>query len=163
MANSYTQLYIQFVFAVKGRENLINAKIKDSVEKYICGIVRKKGSKPLAIYCNPDHTHLMVGLNPDTSISELLGIVKGSSSKWINDQSFMKCKFSWQSGYGAFSYGRSQVDGVINYILNQKDHHKKRSFKEEYLDLLKKFDVDYNESYLFDWFDLKLIAKTIRW
>lgn len=153
MANSYTQLYIQYIFAVKGRKNLINENIRDSVEKYICGIVNKKGSKPLAIYSNPDHTHLLVGLKPETSVADLIGVVKANSSKWINEQSFLKWKFSWQAGYGAFSYGRSQLDHVIQYVLNQKEHHQKRSFREEYLDLLKKFDVDYEEAYLFDWLD----------
>ncbi|TVQ45478.1 MAG: IS200/IS605 family transposase [Saprospirales bacterium] len=151
MANSYTQIYIQFIFAVKKRENLIKEVNRESIEKYICGIVKQKKSKPIAVYCNPDHTHLLVGLNPDTSPADLIGAVKSSSSNWINQQSFMKGKFTWQLGYGAFSYGRSQLDVVAKYVLNQKEHHKKRSFREEYLDLLNKFDVDYNEAYLFDW------------
>ncbi len=153
MANSYTQIYIQYVFAVKGRENLIQEKNRDQIEKYMCGIVTKSGSKPLSIYCNPDHTHLLVGLDTNTSPAELVGKVKASSSKWINQQSFFRWKFSWQLGYGAFSYSKSQIDTVAKYILNQEEHHKKRSFKEEYLDLLKEFDIDYNEAYLFDWID----------
>lgn len=153
MANTYTQLLIQFVFAVRGHQNLIEEKNRERIEKYICGIISNKQSKPLAIYCNPDHCHILVGLNPLYSISDLVREVKSSSSKWINENRMIKGKFSWQEGYGAFSYARSQLDPVVQYIKNQPIHHRKESFKEEYTNFLKKFDVEYDETYLFDFIE----------
>ena len=151
MANTYTQLYVQIVFAVKSRHNLIHKDIRDELEKYICGIIKNNKSKPLAIYCNPDHTHILVGLHPEISVSEITGDIKSSSSKWINENGKIRGKFHWQAGYGAFTYSKSQIARVSNYILNQEKHHKKRSFKEEYLDILKKFEIDFDEKYLFEW------------
>lgn len=151
MANTYTQLYVQIVFAVKGRQRMISEKIRDSLEKYMCGIVTNNGSKPLAIYCNPDHVHLLIGLNPSISISEMARDVKANSSKWINEKGFFSGKFRWQEGFGAFSYSKSQIDGVIRYILNQPEHHKRASFKEECLGMLKRADIEYDERYLFEW------------
>ena len=133
MPNTYTQIYVQIVFAVKGRQNLIAEKHRDELEKYICGIISNKKSKPLAIYCNPDHTHILIGLNPNISISEMARDIKANSSKWINESNWIMGKFNWQEGYGAFTYSKSQIDTVVKYILNQPAHHKKTSFKDEYI------------------------------
>ncbi len=149
MPNTYTQIYVHIVFAVQGRQNLISEKYREKLEKYICGIVSNKKSKPLAIYCNPDHTHILIGLHPSISISDMARDIKANSSKWINEQRLIVGKFNWQEGFGAFTYSKSQIDVVVKYILNQPQHHKKTSFKEEYIDLLKKFEIDYNEKYLF--------------
>ena len=153
MANTYTQIYVQIVFVVKGRQNLISEKNRASLEKYMCGIVSNKKSKPLAVYCNPDHTHILIGLHPSVSISDIAKDIKANSSKWINENNWIKGKFNWQVGFGAFTYSKSHLDGVIKYILNQHEHHKKKSFKEEYLNFLEKFNIDYNPKYLFDFYD----------
>jgi len=150
MANTYTQLYIQFVFAVNHRDNLVQEYFREDLQKYITGIVQNNDHKMLAIYCMPDHTHLMVGLNPKQSISDLMRDVKSCSSTWINEQGFINGKFDWQRGYGAFSYNRSLLDAVAKYINNQPIHHQKKSFKDEYIDFLKKFGVDYDLKYIFD-------------
>ena len=125
MANTYTQLYIQFVYAVKFRAGLIQPKWKDELYKYSTGIIQKNKHKLIAINGMPDHVHILIGINPRQSISDLMQDVKGCSSKWINEKGFLNQKFEWQDGYGAFSYGRSQVGAVINYINNQEIHHKK--------------------------------------
>ena len=151
MANTYTQILVQIIFAVQGRENLIQENIREQVEKYICGIVNNHKSKPLAIYCNPDHTHILIGLHPTISISDMTGIIKANSSKWINKTDLLGRKFSWQDGFGAFTYSKSQLDRVVKYILNQPEHHKRQSFREEYLELLEKFEIQYDEKYLFKW------------
>jgi putative transposase len=153
MANTYTQIYIHIVFAVQGRNNLIPKSIREELHKYITGIVQNRNHKMLAIFCMPDHTHVLVGMKPDISISDLTRDVKAISSKFINDNRFVKGKFNWQIGFGAFSYSKSQIDSVIKYILNQEEHHKKKSFKEEYLGLLEKFGIEYDEKYLFEWID----------
>jgi len=153
MPNTYTQVYVQIVFAVKGRQNLITEKIRDTVEKYICGIISNKKSKPIAIYCNPDHIHILIGLHPSVSISDMARDIKANSSKWINENNWIVGKFSWQEGFGAFTYSKSHIDNVVKYILNQKEHHRKTSFKEEYIKFLEKFEVDYDEKYLFVWND----------
>ncbi|WP_020603428.1 IS200/IS605 family transposase [Spirosoma spitsbergense] len=153
MANTYSQIYIQVVFAVKGRENLIGETFRDELEKYICGIVTGKNQKVLAVYCMPDHTHLLISLKPNNCISDLVRDIKANASGWINDRGFVKGKFNWQEGFGAFSYSKSHLDNVISYILSQPEHHRKKNFKEEYLDFLRKFDVDYDEKYLFDWIE----------
>jgi len=152
MANTYTQLYVQIVFAVKGRQNLIIEKHRDRVEKYICGIVNNQRSKPLAIYCNPDHVHVLIGLHPTISISDIARDIKANSSKWINENYWIPNQFRWQEGYGAFSYSKSQLDSVIKYILNQPQHHKKKTFKEEYLKMLNDLDIQYDHQYLFEWY-----------
>ncbi|WP_323756390.1 IS200/IS605 family transposase [Roseivirga sp.] len=151
MANTYTQIYIQIVFAVKGRENLIQPKNKEALHKFITGIVKNRGQKLLAVHSMPDHIHLFIGLDPNISISDLVRDVKAGSSKFINESNWLIGKFNWQVGYGAFSYSRSQIDNVIKYINNQEEHHKRRTFKEEYIDLLNKFNVEFEEKYLFDW------------
>lgn len=150
MANTYTQILVQIVFAVGGRESLIKDKFRNQLERYICGIVTNKRSKPLAIYCNPDHCHVLIGLHPSISVSEMAQVIKASSSKWINENRLVYGKFSWQEGYGAFTYSRMQLDSVVNYILNQKEHHHSNTFREEYLELLKKSEIDYDPKYLFD-------------
>lgn len=151
MPNTYSQIYIQIVFAVKGRQNLILKQHKEDLHKYISGIVQNRQHKMLAVNCMPDHTHILVGLNPSQSISDLTRDIKAISSKFINENKWISKKFNWQEGYGAFSYSRSQIDSVIKYILKQEDHHKIRTFKEEYLEFLKKFEIEYDENYLFEW------------
>ena len=154
MANTYSQIYIHIVFAVKGRQNLIRAEIREELHKYITGIVTNRDQKLLSIFCMPDHTHLLIGLKPSISISDLVRDIKAGSSKFINDKKLIKGKFSWQEGFGVFSYSRSQIDTVIKYIQNQEKHHHKKSFKEEYIDFLEKFAVEYDERYLFEWIDV---------
>lgn len=154
MPNTYTQIYIQLVFATKGRENKIGAHVREEIEKYITGILRNKGQKVIAIYLNPDHIHVFFSYkNLQIGISELVKIVKVESTKFINDKNLVQGKFGWQEGFGAFSYSKSQKDAVRKYILNQEGHHKKRSFRAEYLDLLAKFEVNYQEKYLFEFYD----------
>ncbi len=151
MPNVYSQLYIQIVFAVKGRNSLIKEEFRERVEKFITGIVKNRGHKPLAIYCMPDHIHLLIGLKPNLNLSDLVGDIKTGSNKFIKDNNFIKSKFEWQTGYGAFSYSKSALNNVVKYILNQPEHHKKRTFKEEYITFLKKFEIEYDEKYLFEW------------
>lgn len=153
MGNTYTQLYIQFVFSVKGRQNLIHESFREELEKVMCGIVNNNKCKTYAIYCNPDHTHIFIGMHPDMSSSKLMEQVKSGSSKWINDKKFIKGQFNWQKGFGAFSYSKSHIDRVVKYILNQPQHHKKQTFREEYLLLLEKFEVDYGARYVFEFYD----------
>ena len=148
MGNTYTKIHIQFVFAVQHRTGLIQSEWKDDLYKYITSIVQNQNHKLLAINGMPDHIHLLVGLRPAQSISDLMQDVKGSSSKWINDNKFTKSKFEWQEGYGAFSYGASQVPDVIAYIRNQEEHHRKRTFTEEYKEFLEKFGIEYDERYI---------------
>lgn len=149
MANTYTQLYVQFVFAVQNRISLIGPEWEEELYKYVTGIIQNYKHKMIAINGVPDHLHVFVGLHPNQSISDLMRITKGEASEWINSRKFVKGKFSWQEGYGAFSYGRSQVDQVYHYVMNQKKHHEERTFLEEYTELLKKFAVDYDERYVF--------------
>jgi REP element-mobilizing transposase RayT len=149
MANTYTQIYIHFVFAVQNRLSLICPEWEDELHKYITGIVKNHKYKMIAINGMPDHLHVFVGMHPSQSMSELMRIVKGDSSEWINTKGFVKGKFSWQESFGAFSYGRSQLDQVYKYIMNQKQHHTKRTFLEEYIELLEKFDVTYDKRYIF--------------
>ena len=154
MANTYSQIYIQFIFAVKGRESQILESHRERLQQYISGIVRSKEQKLLSIYVNPDHIHLLVGFNKlDIKISDFVRDIKSNSSKKINEENWFLGKFHWQEGYGAFSYSKSQIDSVVKYILNQKEHHKKKSFREEYLEFLEKFEVDYDEKYLFEFYE----------
>ncbi|MDD2725598.1 MAG: IS200/IS605 family transposase [Methylovulum sp.] len=153
MANTYTQLYVQLVFAVKGRNGFIQERFRENLQKYITGIVQNNGHKMLAIYCMPDHTHILLGLNPKQSIADLTRDIKAHSSKWINEQRFIDFKFQWQEGYGAFSYNRTLLDAVTKYILNQPIHHQKKTFKDEYIEFLEKFQIEYKTEYLFEWAD----------
>jgi putative transposase len=149
MANTYSQLYIHIVFAVKGRQNLISANWKDEIYKYITGIVTNKGQKLIAINGMPDHIHILIGLKPDMSISDLVRDIKSNSSKFINDKKWINGKFEWQTGFGAFSYSHSQLANVIHYIQRQEEHHKTKTFKEEYIEFLKLFNIDFKDEYLF--------------
>ena len=153
MADAYTQIKIHFVFVVKGRNSLIQSHFKDELEKYITGIVQNYQHKMLAIYAMPDHLHMLVGFHPNQSISEFVRIVKANSSKWINESKFIPYRFEWQRGYGAFSHSQSQVPRVVKYIRNQEVHHRKKSFREEYLEFLERFEVEYKWEYLFDWIE----------
>lgn len=149
MANTYSQIHLQFVFAVKHRDSLIRSQWKEELYLYISGIIEKQGHKLLAINGMPDHIHIFVGMRPNQSVSDLLQDIKRNSSLWINQKGFVNGKFEWQEGYGAFSYGKSQVKAVIDYIENQENHHKKISFREEYIDFLQKFEIEYDERYIF--------------
>ena len=153
MANTYTQLYIQLVFAVKNRESLIQKEWKEELYQYITGIVQNNGHKMLRINGMPDHVHIFIGYKPTQTIPELVETIKTDSDHFIKRQRFCKFKFNWQSGYGAFSYSHSQIDAVVKYIINQEAHHRNKTFREEYLDMLQKFDVEYKDEYLFDFFD----------
>jgi len=149
MANTYSQIHLHFVFAVKFRLGLIQPEWKDELYKYITGIVQNNQHKLIIINGMPDHIHIFIGIRPSQSVSELLQDIKANSSKWINDKKFLKTKFEWQEGYGAFSYSKTHVEAVVKYIANQEKHHEKLSFKEEYLDMLNKFEIDYDEKYIF--------------
>jgi len=149
MANTYTQIYIHVIFAVKGRFNIIRNEWKEELHKYITGIIRTKGQKLIAINGMPDHIHIFLGIKPDISLSDIVRDIKANSTNFINKKRLTLGKFYWQEGFGAFSCSHSHLDKVINYIMNQEKHHKKKSFKEEYLDFLKNYNVDYNEKYLF--------------
>lgn len=149
MPNTYTQIHIQAVFAVQNRQSLIRTVWKDNLYRYITGIIQNHEHKVLQINGMPDHVHILFGMRPKQSISDLIKQVKQDSSKWINDSRLTKGRFSWQSGYGAFSYSKDQLPAVIRYIQNQEEHHRRTSFREEYIRLLKDFDIDYNEAYLF--------------
>ena len=153
MANTYTQIYIQVVFAVEGRQNLIAPEHNDELQKYITGIVSAQKQKLIAINNMPDHLHLLVGLRPDAALSDLVRDIKANSSKFINEKRWVMGRFSWQDGFGAFSYSRSQLVTVIRYIENQQKHHAKKSFREEYVSLLEKFGVEYDARYIFKFGD----------
>ncbi len=153
MANTYTQMYVQTVFAVLGRTNVITEIHRTELEKYICSIVSNKKCKPLAIYINPDHLHLLFGLHPTISVSDLTRDIKSNSSKFINDKTWIAGKFGWQDGFASFTYSKSQIDNVIHYVLNQPEHHKKKTFREEYLKMLQENDIAYDEGYLFEWYE----------
>jgi REP element-mobilizing transposase RayT len=149
MANTYTQIHIHSIFAVQNRQSLIQSSWETELYKYITGIVQNHGHKLLQINGMPDHIHLLIGMRPVQSLSELTQQIKQDSSKWINKQRLVAGRFSWQEGFGAFSHSKSQVQTVITYIQNQKNHHKKKSFREEYIELLEKWEVDYDERYIF--------------
>lgn len=151
MANTFSQIYIQIVFAVQHRNALIENIWEEKLYRYITGIVQKKEQKLIAINGMPDHIHIFIGLKPSCCISDLVREIKKSSTKFIAENELSKTPFHWQEGYGAFSYSHSQIEFVYNYILNQKQHHKKQTFKEEYIDFLKDFGIEYNEKYVFDW------------
>jgi putative transposase len=153
MAGTFSQLYIQVVFSVKGRQNLIQKEWSEELYKYIAGIIRGKNQKPIIVNGMHDHIHIFVGLRPAQSIADLVRDIKSNSTNFINEKRWMKSKFSWQEGYGAFSYSHSQIKDVYNYILNQEERHRQKTFREEYLEFLKNFEVEYDEKYLFEWYD----------
>lgn len=153
MAGTFSQIYMQIVIAVKGRENLIHNQWKDELHKYIAGIIKGKEQKSIIVNGMPDHIHTFIGLRPAMAISDLVRDIKNNSSNFINSKKYVRGRFSWQEGYGVFSYSHSHIERVYNYILNQEKHHTKKTFREEYLDLLKKFEIAYNEKYLFEWIE----------
>ena len=155
-SGTFSQIYIQVIFAVKGRGSLILPSWEDELYKYITGIVQNKNQKMLAINGVSDHIHFLIGMKPSCCLSDLLREVKKSSNKFINEKKFSKYKFYWQDGYGAFSYSHSALDNVIKYIQNQKEDHKRQSFKEEYRLFLEKFNVEFKEEYLFEWIENEL-------
>ena len=153
MAGTFTQIYIQGVFAVQGRHNLIGKSWSEELYKYIAGIIQAKKQKSIIVNGMPDHIHIFFGLRPSMAVSDLLRDVKNNSTNFINKRRFVRGKFSWQEGFGAFSYSNSQVKGIYDYILNQEEHHMKKTFKEEYMELLNKFEIEYDEKYLFEWLE----------
>ena len=150
MANTYSQIYIHCVFAVKGRQNLISHRWKNELYKYITGIVTNEGQKLIIVNGMPDHLHILLGIKPNKNISGLIRDIKANSSRFINTKKWVLGKFEWQTGFGAFSCGQSQIDSVVKYIQKQEVHHKKLGFKEEYLKFLDSYKIEYNSDYLFD-------------
>jgi len=149
--STFSQIYIQIIFAVKNRNALIDSTWEERLYQYITGIVQNKEQKMLAINGIPNHIHFFIGMKPSCCISDLVREVKKSSNDFINENKFSKHKFYWQEGFGAFSYSHSQIDAVVKYVLNQKEHHKKQTFKDEYIQFLQNFNIKYDEKYLFDW------------
>jgi REP element-mobilizing transposase RayT len=153
MANTYTQLYIQCVFAVKGRKKVITKDFSDELYKYMSGILRQQNAYPLAVGGWKDHVHVFFELKPDFKLSDIIRVLKACSSKWINENKFVQGKFQWQEGYGGFSYAHSQRDRVIKYIMNQERHHTLKTFRKEYLEFLERFEIEYKDQYLFEFYD----------
>lgn len=149
MANTYTQIYVQVVFAVQGRQNFIRPERKEELQKYITGIVTRHKQKLLAIHCMPDHTHILINLKPDIALLDLVRVIKTGSTNHINENVWVRGHFAWQEGFGAFSYAHSQLDAVIHYIQNQGQHHARQDFRAEYAALLDKFHVPHDEQYVF--------------
>jgi putative transposase len=153
MAGTFSQIYIHIVIVVKKRDNLIPKANREELFEYMAGIIRNKGQKPIIVNGVGNHVHIFLGLKPDMKISDLARDIKNNSTNFINKTNWIKMKFSWQAGYAAFSYAESQVEAVFNYIKNQEEHHKKKTFREEYLEFLEKFKVEFDEKYLYDWID----------
>jgi len=151
MANTYSQIYIQIVFAVQGRQNLLAKEWRQEVFKYMAGIIKNNGQKPIIVNGMDDHVHVFVGLKPVLALSDLVRDIKNNSTNFINDNNWIKGKFNWQEGYGAFSYSHSQVEDVYNYISNQEQHHTRQTFQEEYIGFLKKFEIEHDLEYIFEW------------
>ena len=150
MANTYTQLYFHIVFAVKGRNNYISENWKSELYKYISGIIANKDQKLMIVNGMPNHIHLLIGTKPNCNLSDLIRDIKANSSKWINEKKFTNFHFEWQTGFGAFTVSQSVVSNVIEYIKNQEEHHRKKTFKEEYVEFLKAYQIDFKDEYLFD-------------
>ena len=153
MANIYSQIYVHIVFTVQGRLNLISKQHREELQKIMTGIISKRNQKLISIFAMPDHVHILVGMKPSMAVSDLVRDIKSGSSQHINKNRWVKGKFSWQEGHGSFSHSRSQISQVANFISNQEEHHKKKTFKEEYLEILDNLDIEYNEKYLFDWIE----------
>jgi len=153
MANTFSQIYIQTVFAVSNRQSLIKPEFKEDLYKYITGIVTNQGQKLISINGMSDHIHILIGLKPSIALADLVRDIKADSSTHVKKNKWVRGRFSWQEGYGAFSYGHSQLDAIIRYIQNQEKHHKRRSFKNEYLTLLRKFDIAFEDKYVFDFIE----------
>lgn len=149
MSDTYTQIRIHIIFSTRNRKPLISEIHREEVERYMAGICSALNQKLLAVYCMPDHTHVLVGMRPDITISEFVQKLKANSSRFINQKGWLQSDFAWQKGFGAFSYAKSQTKTVIDYILNQKEHHRNKSFEEEYVGFLERFEVDYNPKYVF--------------
>jgi REP element-mobilizing transposase RayT len=149
MPNTFSQIYLQFVFAVRNRQYLISREYKEELHKYITGLVANRKAKMLAIHCMPDHVHLFVGFKPVISIADFVKEIKVASNEFMNHQKRLKGNFAWQEGYGVFSYSHSHITTVIEYINNQEKHHQKKSFKQEYHEFLEKFQIPFEEKYLF--------------
>jgi len=152
-SGTFSQIYIQLVFVVKGRENLLKKEFRGEVFKYMSGIITAKEQKSIIVNGVEDHVHLFIGLKPSMRLSDLVRDIKNNTTNFINEKNFLKSKFSWQEGYGAFSYSQSHIESVYQYILDQEKHHEKKSFKEEYLKLLEKFKIEFKEEYLFDFLE----------
>ena len=152
MAHTFSQIYIQAVFAVAARQSLIRPDFKEELQKYVTGIIRKKGQKLIEINCMPDHAHILIGLKPNVALSDLIRDVKSDSTEFIKRKGWIRGRFNWQEGFGAFSYSHSQLDSVIKYIRNQEKHHARKSFRSEYLLLLQKFDIAYDPKFVFEFF-----------
>jgi putative transposase len=153
MANTFSQIYIQTVFAVSNRLSLIKPNFQEDLHKYITGIVKNQGQKLIAVNSMPDHLHILIGLKPSMALADLVRDIKSDSSTYVNKNKWVRGKFAWQEGYGAFSYGHSQLDMIIRYIQNQEKHHSRRSFRNEYLGLLRKFDIAFEDKYVFDFIE----------
>ncbi|MEO6611452.1 MAG: IS200/IS605 family transposase [Chitinophagaceae bacterium] len=155
MPNTYSQIYVQIVFAVKNRECFIKESFREELQKYMSGIIANKKQKLFAIYCMPDHTHLLISLKPTMLIADLVRDIKANSSSFLKEKKMVRGEFSWQEGYGVFSYHKSQAKNIVDYILHQPEHHQKLSFKEEYLDFLKEHEIEYDQKYLFEFYENK--------
>jgi REP element-mobilizing transposase RayT len=155
MANTYTKIYIHTIFAVKNRQSLIPKSFSNNLYRYISGIITSENQHPIKIGGMPDHIHLAFAIKPNANISDLVRIIKTNSSKWMNEQGVLKHRFEWQRGFGAFSYGQSQMKTLVNYIGNQEEHHRKKTFQEEYLGFLKAFEIEFKDEYVFEWIDDK--------
>ena len=153
MANTFSQIYLQFVFAVQGRQSLIKKENKEELHKYLTGLVQNRNAKMLAVHCMPDHTHIFIGLKPTILISNFVKEIKVASNDFVNEKKWIMKKFSWQEGYGVFSYSHSHIDRVVKYVLNQEAHHQKASFRQEYIALLNNFQIPFEERYLFEFID----------
>ncbi len=153
MANTYTQIYIHVVFAVKYRNALISSSWKERLHKYVTGIIQNQGHKLIAINTMPNHAHIFIGMKPDAALSDLVRDIKRDSTNFVNNEIRFKGKFAWQEGFGAFSYSHAQMDTVIKYILNQEEHHRIKTFREEYEAMLKDFKIEFNEKYMFEWIE----------
>jgi REP element-mobilizing transposase RayT len=151
MAGTFSQIYIHFVFAVQDRQSLIQPSWEEELDKYTTGIVQNQKQKMLAINGMPDHVHLFLNTRPSCCPADLVREIKKSTNEWINEQRFTNCKFKWQDGYGVFSHGHGSVSSVISYVMNQKEHHRHKTFQEEYLGFLKRFDIPFKDEYLFRW------------
>jgi putative transposase len=152
MPNTYSQLYIQVVFAVQGRKSFIKESFREELQKYIAGIISGQKQKLMAIYCMPDHTHIFLSMKPNLCISDLVRDIKSNSSSFLKEKEYVN-QFSWQEGFGAFSYSKSQAKNVIDYVLNQPERHKATNFKDEYIGLLEKFEIEFDEKYLFEFYE----------
>ena len=153
MPNTYTQLYTHLVFAVKNRQALIKTEFREETERYMTGILQNKKHKLLAIYLMPDHALILIGANPAISLSDTVQVLKTETTNFIKEKHFTPFRFNWQEGFGAFSHSRSELDNVVKYILNQPEHHRKATFREEYLALLQRYEIDFKDEYLFDFFE----------